>query len=364
MALLLIKTLVMAGNEVEIASSFRAYEGRGDTAQQDTLRIGAEREAARLIARYQGRDKEYQPELWFSYHVYYKSPDWIGPLVARALDIPYVVAEASYAASRAAGPWAIGHLGAEIAIKSANLIFSMTTIDRDGLEQVLGPGQTHRDLPPFLDPAPYGAVSRILPQAGEPVRLLAVGMMRRGDKAESYRRLAEYLQRLERPDWNLAVIGDGPARAEVEGVLAALGPERVRFLGARPKIEMPRLYAGADIYVWPAAGEAYGMALLEAQASGLPVVAGKVRGVIDVVLDGQTGFLTPEGDADAFVGVIDFLIADAEARVAMGETGKRFVNNMRTMERAAIVLNAGLTGLLRDRRQAPQNWWSRIWHRR
>ncbi len=364
MAVLLIKTLVLADNEVEIATSFRAYEGRGDPAQQDALRAGAEREAARLIARYRNREKELRPELWFSYHVYYKSPDWIGPLVAKALDIPYVLAEASYAASRAAGPWVIGHTGAEIAIKSANMIFSMTSIDREGLAPVLHSGQSHRDLPPFLDPAPYAAVPRIHPQPGEPVRLLAVGMMRPGDKVESYRRLVENLKRVKRQDWNLTVIGDGQARAEVEALLATLGPDRVRCLGARPKIEMPKLYADADIYVWPAAGEAYGMALLEAQASGLPVVAGKVRGVPDVMLDGQTGFMTPEGDADAFAGVIDFLAGDAGARTAMGETGKKFVSNMRTMERAAIILNAGLSALVKDQRPAPKSWWPRFWRRK
>lgn len=347
MAVLLIRTLVMAGNEVEIAASFRAYEGRGDPAQQDALRTGAEREAARLIARYRSREKELRPEIWFSYHVYYKSPDWIGPLVAKALDIPYVLAEASYALSRAAGPWAIGHSGAEIAIKSANMIFSMTSIDREGLEPLLHSGQSHRDLPPFLDPAPYAAVPRVHPKPGEPVRLLAVGMMRPGDKVESYRRLSDYLKRVKQRDWNLTVIGDGQARAEVQALLATLGPERVRYLGARSKIEMPKLYADADIYVWPAAGEAYGMALLEAQASGLPIVAGKVRGVTDVMLDGQTGFLTPEGDADAFAGVIDFLIGDAGARVMMGDTGQRFVSSMRTMERAAIILKDGLNTLVK-----------------
>ncbi|MEQ1889243.1 MAG: glycosyltransferase, partial [Alphaproteobacteria bacterium] len=179
----------------------------------------------------------------------------------------------------------------------------------------------------------------------------------------SYRRLADYLALAQRQNWVLTVIGDGQARTEVEAVFARLGPEKVRFLGARARIEMPKLYAGADIYVWPAAGEAYGMALLEAQASGLPVVAGKVRGVTDVILDGQTGFLTPEGDAEAFAGVIDFLIGDADARRAMGETGKRFVGNMRSMEKAAIILNAGLTALLRDQRGATPGWWSRLWRR-
>ena len=350
MAGLLISACGIAGHDVEIASTFRAFEGTGDPAIQEKLQQGAEREAERLIARYRARDKDLQPHVWFSYHVYYKSPDWIGPRVARALGIPYVVAEASYAARRAEGPWAIGHKGAELAIKSANLIFSMTEVDAEGISNILLPGQKHHDLPPFLDPRPYAAAPRITPQPGEPVRLLAVGMMRPGDKLESYRRLAEYLGRLKRQDWNLTVVGDGGARAEVIAALSPLGTERLHFRGARQKIEMPHIYAAADIYVWPAAGEAYGMALLEAQASGQPIVAGKVRGVPDVMLDGQTGFLTPEGDADAFAGVVDFLISDTGARLKMGETARRFVGNMRSMEKAAVILNAGLNTVRPDQR--------------
>ncbi len=363
MAGLLISTLSMARHDVEIASSFRAYEGTGAPIQQEKLRAGAEREAERLIARYRARDEDMRPELWFSYHVYYKSPDWIGPQVAKALQIPYVVAEASYTASRAQGPWALGHMGAELAIKSANLIFSMTSIDREGLEKILDEGQIQRDLPPFLDPAPYSRITRTDPEPGQPVRLLAVGMMRPGDKVESYRRLADYLGRTKNQNWNLTVVGDGPARAEVEALLSRFGPQRVRLLGARAKFEMPQLYAEADICVWPAAGEAYGMALLEAQAAGLPIVAGKVRGVTEVILDGQTGFLTPEGDAEAFAGVVDFLISDSEARLRMGATAKRFVSNMRSMEKAAIILNAGLNRLPR-KPDPSRGWWVRLLKRR
>jgi glycosyltransferase involved in cell wall biosynthesis len=68
------------------------------------------------------------------------------------------------------------------------------------------------------------------------------------------------------------------------------------------------------------------------------------------MLDGQTGFLTPEGDADAFAGVVDFLISDAGVRLKMGETARRFVGNMRSMEKAAVILNAGLNTVRPDQR--------------
>src|SRR5690606_33039085 len=113
-------------------------------------------------------------------------------------------------------------------------------------------------------------------------------------KLESYRRLGAALARLP-GDWRLVAVGDGPARAEVERALP-----RAEFHGEARLDELPALYAGADLYVWPAAGEAYGMALLEAQGAGLPVVAGRERGVPDVVLEGETALLAPPGDVGAF----------------------------------------------------------------
>ena len=62
--------------------------------------------------------------------------------------------------------------------------------------------------------------------------------------------------------------------------------------------------------VWPAINEAYGMAMLEAQATGLPVVAGRTGGVPDVVHDGETGLLCPVGDAGAFANTVDRLLAE------------------------------------------------------
>ena len=64
--------------------------------------------------------------------------------------------------------------------------------------------------------------------------------------------------------------------------------------------ELRRYYAASDLMVWPAINEAFGMALLEAQAAGLPVLAGASGGVPAIVKDGRTGYLVAPGDANAF----------------------------------------------------------------
>ena len=96
----------------------------------------------------------------------------------------------------------------------------------------------------------------------------------------------------------------------------------MRFAGALPHAELPAVYAGADLYLWPAINEAYGMAFLEAQAAGLPVVAGRTGGVPAVVADGVTGMLTPIGDAAAFAAAVGRLLDDPDERARLGDGGR------------------------------------------
>ncbi|MDF2367720.1 glycosyltransferase family 4 protein, partial [Sneathiella sp.] len=126
-------------------------------------------------------------------------------------------------------------------------------------------------------------------------------------------------------------------RPEVEAVLAPLDDKAV-YLGAMTPDALPGWYKHADLYVWPACGEAYGMAFLEAEGCGLPVVAGNIRGVPDVVMNNKTGLLTPPEDAVAFAGAIDRLLADAPLREKMARAGQRFVRTERTLPKAAEIL--------------------------
>lgn len=353
MGQLLIRALGRGGHTIELASHFRSYEGTGDPARQAGLRAHALAEARALTARYQALPPGQRPDLWFTYHVYYKAPDWIGPEVARALGIPYVIAEASHAGKRDVPAWRLGHRGAMLAICSADLIFSMTAVDRAGITSLLAARQQHCDLPPFLDTDGFATPTAGPPDVAGPTRLLTVAMMRQGAKLESYRRLAAALARLEDLDWHLTLVGDGPAREAVAAAFADFPAGRVRFAGALPPERVAQCYAAADLFLWPAAEEAYGMALLEAQACGLPVIAGRVRGVPDVVRDGQCGFLTPDGDIAAFADTAAFLIGDRAARREMGAAARAHVCRMHGLDRAAALLNRGFAQLATPLVDAP-----------
>ncbi len=122
---------------------------------------------------------------------------------------------------------------------------------------------------------------------------------------------------------------------------------RVRFAGAVPHAELPALYAAADLYLWPAINEAYGMAFLEAQATGLPVVAGRTGGVPAVVDDGVSGLLTPIGDAASFAAAVSRLLDSPDERARLGAAAAARVASRHDERAAAQALAAALATLRR-----------------
>jgi glycosyltransferase involved in cell wall biosynthesis len=105
----------------------------------------------------------------------------------------------------------------------------------------------------------------------------------------------------------------------------------------------------SDLFVWPAVLEVIGMALLEAQACGVPVVAGRRPGVEAVVADGSSGILVPPGDDAAFAAAVDALINDPARRAAMARSAREYVRARHDLPAASAALDAILTRALRDR---------------
>jgi glycosyltransferase involved in cell wall biosynthesis len=361
---LLMDALGRAGHKVELVSTFRSYDPEGDPRRQAALREQGTALGERLAAQWRDGAAAARPELWFTYHSYYKAPDWLGPAASRGLGVPYVIAEASHAGKRAGGPWDIGHRGALESIRHARLLLCPTHDDMEGLRRAMEgspalggpPGEDRvRWLPPFLDPAPFRAAAAS--REGHRAKLVeahrldpavpwiaVVAMMREGDKLASYRVLAGVLGRLNDLPWRLLVAGDGPARGAVEAALGALAG-RVAWLGALDLAQVAALNAAADLCVWPAVNEAYGMAMLEAQAAGLPVVSCASRGVPDVVADGRTGLLAPAGDEAALAASVRGLLQDAPRRKRMAAAAAAFVADERSSAAAARNLKDLLAAL-------------------
>ncbi len=328
MAQLLMTALAAKGHEVELAARFRSHDGAGNPQRQMRLAALGGKLAHRVTRRLLARPHDQRPRAWITYHLYYKAPDWLGPRVSAALGIPYVVIEASLAQKRAGGPWSMGHAAVTAAVARANAVVSMHAIDQAGVASAVAhPGRLHR-LKPFLDVAPFAAALRsredqramLAARHALPLHepwLLTVAMMRPGDKLASYRVLGQALATCLARPWRLIVVGAGSAESDVRACLAPID-SRIVHVGLVAPDAIAPYYAAADLQVWPAINEAYGITFLEGHASALPAVAGNAGGVGEIIRDGRTGWLVPPSDAAAFAAAVDTALANPEQRRARG----------------------------------------------
>lgn len=322
MARQLLHALEEGGNEVMLASSLRTFHTTPETVLpglEETAQ--AERERVSRLWEQNG-----PPDLWFCYHPYYKAPDLIGPDLCRRFGLPYVTAEASYSHRRNLGCWTRHQdlLKEMVGLAGVNLCF--TERDRLGLVQAV-PGARLARIAPFIDASSF--LER--PPAPRPGRLITVAMMRPGDKMGSYASLAEALALIADLDWNLTIVGDGSERAAVEALFSGFAPGRIEWLGELSREEVAEVLSGGSVFVWPGHGEAYGLAYLEAQAAGLPVVAERIAGVPEVVEHGRTGLLVTSGDPHVFADAVAYLLADEPRRLLLSEAARRFVSEERSL---------------------------------
>ena len=345
----LIQALEFKGHRVEIASEFQAREAKGLPRVQEVLQAEGHKIGDDLIASYRALSEAKRPEVWFTYHLYYKAMDWIGPRVAETLGIPYVAAEVSFAPKRAGGPWDMSHHALGDIIKKADLIFGLNSLDRACVLPVMSGQSRLVPLKPFMEmpaqldrgEARANIISHYQLKSAQPI-LVTVAMMRDDAKLQSYNVLGEALQNLSGQKWQLLVIGDGPARGQVE---ASLGVDNVHYLGELPESDIRPILGGSDLFVWPAVNEAYGMAMLEAQAMGLPVVAGRTGGVGDIIRDHETGLLCEVGNARAFADTVTSLLENPNLRESMSQKALKTIRQDHSLKQAAETLDMALRSL-------------------
>lgn len=175
-------------------------------------------------------------------------------------------------------------------------------------------------VPPL--PAP-GARDQARRELGIPKDARAIGMVARlepskgqADAIEAFGRVAPRM-----PDAFLLIVGDGGMRRELEEAAGRTGcAERIRFTGELD--DMPTVLAAIDVFVHPSRRDAAPLAVLEASAAGLPVVAYADGGVAETVVDTKTGLLAPTGDTAVLAGAIEALLADPARAAALGAAGR------------------------------------------
>ncbi|EGY25031.1 glycosyl transferases group 1 family protein [Desulfovibrio sp. A2] len=167
--------------------------------------------------------------------------------------------------------------------------------------------------------------------AAQPVRFLYVGRLSREKNlhvlADAYRLVAA-----RAPHLRLVLVGDGPARAELEETLRGLP---VTFTGYLTGDDLANAYASSDIFVFPSGTDTFGNVVLEAQASGLPVVVTDKGGPQENLLPGRTGAIVPEGDATAMAHAMLDMAADPARLDAMRADARAYAES-RSFEAAFL----------------------------
>jgi len=160
-------------------------------------------------------------------------------------------------------------------------------------------------------------------------------MMRSGDKWNSYVRLSAALRLIVDIPWILQVVGDGPENRKVRALFDDISSDRIVWHGEKTPQQIATIYAAGDIYVWPGCAEAYGLAYLEAQSAGLPVVAYDTAGVPEVVDNGFSGVLTLEGNDEAYAYAIKRLLNNVEQRRTMAKNARRYIVEKHSFNQAS-----------------------------
>lgn len=348
-ARLLLQAMAAAGHDATVVSAVRSYMAApADRRRFEEIRREADDDVRRLI----GKLRRSPPDLWFTYHLFHKAPDLIGPPVCRALGLPYVVAEASFAPKRATGLWA-GRLDlVRDAIGLADHVFFLNPADEACVLPLLKGRASHSRLPPLVCiQALHGPERRCdvrrrlaaewnLPP--EAVWAVAVGMMRRGDKLSSYERLAQAWARQSDRTAQLLLVGDGEAAADVRRLFAGCAA-RVNFLGMLQPGSLDSVYQAADLFVWPGINEAVGMATLEAMAAGLPVAVGPWGSVAQEIEPGVTGLVARTGDE--FALALRRLTADPDLRKKLGAAARAHVLSRHSLPAAASSMTAAFAAV-------------------
>jgi glycosyltransferase involved in cell wall biosynthesis len=171
------------------------------------------------------------------------------------------------------------------------------------------------DLP--QDSFIFGSVCRLVPQKGLIHALHALA----GLNADLTLRPAHYV-----------IAGDGPLRDSLSQAAATLGvTERVHFLGWRG--DARQLYAAFDAFLMPSLWEGFGLVALEAMAAGLPILASQVSALPEIILEGETGYLTPPAEAAPLAARMRDLVRDPARAAQMGQAGRRRLETVFSVQR-------------------------------
>ncbi|TKB26103.1 glycosyltransferase family 4 protein [Desulfopila sp. IMCC35006] len=282
-----------------------------------------------------------KPDLWLSYHSYYKAPDLLGSTCSRKLGIPYVIFQGIYSTKQRRRIKTLpGYLLNRQVLQSADHIFTNKQRDFTNLKRLI-PENRLSYIGPGIQPQLFRFADdwrlRLRRQwaIDNETIVMTAAMMRPGVKTEGIGLVIESCSELAQNGFpiRLIIAGDGTCRQQLEQKAAQLLPDRVQFLGKVPRSELYRYYSAADIFAFPGIQESLGMVYLEAQSCNLPVVAYRDWGGGEAVVDGQTGLLSPAAAPSLFTKNIQRLIEDKTKRDILANAAGEHIRHNHDLDR-------------------------------
>ena len=274
-------------------------------------------------------------DIWLTYHTYYKAPDLLGPACCAKTTTPYAIFQGIYSTKRKRSLKTLpGFLLNRKALKAAHIVFTNKRTDEYNLKRLL-PEEKIQYIAPGITPDQFSfdLVSRRALRdtwnTGERHVIMTAAMFRPGVKTTGIRKVIDSCRDLKNNGHKilLVVAGDGKNREILEHEGKQTLSENILFLGKIPRSELYRYYSASDIFAFPGIEESLGMVYLEAQSSGLPVVAFSDWGAKEAIIHNETGLLSSAENPDQFTRHIEMLLTDKEKRIAMRERAKKHIRD-------------------------------------
>lgn len=320
------------GHQIQLASSLRCrWLYRTPSLWWPFLR------ERRRVSKHLTADR---PDIWLSYHSYYKAPDLLGPLCCQRLGIPYALFQGIYSTKRKRALKTYpGFILNRSALTRAQVVFTNKRHDEHNLLRLL-PRERVVYVAPGIVPEQFtidnearDTIRRRLQLQGKQV-IMSAAMFRPGVKTEGLKQVIHSCTRLQSSaaPLHLLIAGEGQCRTELEHYAKKMMPDGVSFLGKIPRNELQAYYSSADIFAFPGIEEGLGMVYLEAQSCGLPVVAYRDWGASEAVVHGHTGLLSAAAKPDDFTHNIGRLLKEKQLRKQLGNNALHHVRQHHNMQ--------------------------------
>jgi glycosyltransferase involved in cell wall biosynthesis len=296
------------------------------------------------------------PDIWFSYHSYYKAPDLLGYHCSRKLNIPYVIFQGIYSTKRRKKLKTLpGFILNRKILLATDHIFTNKKKDLKNLRRLL-PEERLSYIAPGIHPEEFtrcehsGTELRAGLNCLKKTVIFTAAMFRPGVKTEGIIKVIHSCAELakDNPDLVLWIAGDGDKRLTLEKTAGELLPGKVRFLGKINRNEMYRVYSGADIFAFPGIHESLGMVYLEAQSCRLPVVALADWGGGEAVIHNRTGLLSPAARNAEFTRNMRKLFDDPDLRKRLGREAEIHIRSRHNLAENYTLLEKKLRTIAQD----------------